>query len=76
MNFVVTELYLEGSSRYGGLEGVQIWNVWRSGDMEVMQAWSGRGLEAWRYGGREVWRCGGRVGMEVLGACKHAGRET
>jgi hypothetical protein len=40
--------------RYGGLE------VWRLGDMEVvdvlevMQAWSRRGLEAWKYGG-----CGG-----------------
>jgi hypothetical protein len=55
---------------------VQVWRSWRSwrsrdrGGLEVMQAWSRRGLETWRYGG-----CGGMearsgglegVGMEGL----------
>src|SRR2546430_1212136 len=49
--------------RYGCLD------VGRSGGrggLEVMQAWSRRGLEAWRllgYGG-EVWRSGRCAGME------------
>jgi hypothetical protein len=48
--------------------------------VEVMQAWSRRGLEAWRLWRSvgDVWRSGGRVGMEVwwFGGCAGiAGRE-
>jgi hypothetical protein len=48
MDFVVMELCLEGSCRYGGLE--------------VMQAWSRRGVEAWR--------CGGCGVLGVMQACR------
>jgi hypothetical protein len=45
------EVCLEGSRRYGGLEGVQ---VWRYGGMEVAGVW-----RSCRHGVVEVWRLGG-----------------
>jgi len=54
-----------------GLEVVEV--------VQVIQAWSRRGLETWRYGdcryGGEVWRSGGRVGMEVWRTCRYGGLE-
>ena len=48
--------------------------VWRSGGLDVIQAWSSRDLETWRYGG-EVWRSGGCVGggLEVVEGVRGSG---